>query len=419
MPGYPLLIALCKFLCGETGWRGGVFLSQLLMLCISAYALHRLAQALRFKPWVRRLFLFAYFTGLPFYFTTLILTDSIFASLGIISVCLISLVFVRKRVSLLQGSLLFLCLTLLCFWRESGTPFVISILFLLMFFCFQKRWMDFLKISGICLAVLCGTQATVRCWNVHRIGVPLFSSNLMHTMTGVLYGIESENPGAFRHMSIKDYGSEVRKEMERQRDLGYVRYGGDLGRVFRKKKDVEGIDPHTLQSLVLKDIAGMWLLHPWSATWLVLSNPRLSGLFLYSALWSPSGLVGLRWQKANNEVPKDFLPEWISVVLEILSDVLSLLVLLRLCACAVNLARKGNFPSLSLLCEKSNALFLGIFLQSIAYVFSYLVIINWVEYRYVLPSIVFIGFLGMWTVNDLLDFCRTPLSKNHENPVGN
>ncbi|MDR2412295.1 MAG: hypothetical protein LBD66_01660, partial [Holosporales bacterium] len=398
MPGFPLLIALCQSLFREEGWQGGLWLVHLFFLGGSAYSLHILVKELSFKPWVRRLFVFSYATGLPLYYTQLIIKDSVFHSLSVLSLSLSGLIFLHKRLSHLHGILLFVTLTMLGFWSEAGLPFLLSLAPLWSILGIEKRWDLFAKTAGLCLMAIFITQGTIRTWNLYRAGSPFMTQNQESVLPNQLAEMEARCSGIIEDTCLKDYKQMVYDSIKRGAPRG--------NRAALEKMKEENIGYATIERLIYLDFVKLWFLHPIKSLRFFFLHERSFGLCAYLSLWPPCGITNFAYKEAMKKgitpLPKDYHPRWFSLFSMISSGLLFLLVVLRMGA----LFRKRLNPRksssvLSGLKREHALLYTALFLQCAIFIGVYLIVAATdLEYRYIVASLTFLGLLGWWTISD-------------------
>ncbi|MDR2416846.1 MAG: hypothetical protein LBD15_01575 [Holosporales bacterium] len=391
MPGFPLLIALSKYLFGEDGWRGGVLLVHLLFVGISAYTLYLLARELRFKSWIRRIFLGCYITGMPLYYAMLVLTDSMFCSLSVVALSVLGVSYMRQRLSIAHGIVLFLSLVLLGFWRESGVPLILSCAPLWGIFFLQKQWHKGVVISALCLGALFVSHETMCRWNEYRTGVRFVTTGFSTALCAALGGLVQYVPDFWEYTCLKEH-----KHLAAKNEFS------NICAMIERKMEVEEIGPLEAARQLKEDYIKSWMMFPIEQLKAQFLNTQSVGWGACSTLWPACGLVQAFRGKNDPLVPmREGFPLWFVAFSVITSCLLSVLMFVHLGTAFIKLLCKRREKALCIAANnKEQLLCWAFFLQSAAFIFVYLMI--HMEYRYILSSITFFGFLGWWTLSDIL-----------------
>jgi hypothetical protein len=395
MPGFPLLIAAWKCLL-PCVWQRGVLFTHLFFLGISAYFLYLLAKELRFRPWIRRAFLFCYITGKPLLYAGLVLTDSMFLSFSVIAVSILSLTYLQQHLSLARGLVLFLVLVCSVFWRDTGIVLILSCLPICAAVYFRnhgeaKRGGG-VKAFVLCLSALAFSSGTILQWNKHRTGKAIISTStwrdcqvwgdVVEEFKAANEGIAQKNP---YFLENKAFVSAV---------LNYVlgENGSHCGPDCRNTKIAYWMTftPELITNSMrqtVRSFVPLVSLSPLCASLKDCMNYNTKGIFCPISIG-----------RFTNPVRTVFYIGGSLLLIFFVFARLGEIFANRLCR------QPGTYRS------NHSRLYLAIFLQILLYTLPHFIVMGLLE-KYALPPLVFTNFLGWWALSDLLHIRRENLQK--------
>lgn len=201
LPGFPVMIALCKILFGGH-WEAAVVGGNILVMGVSSIFLYRLMRDLSWPRWIQLVVMLAYNTGAYAFYSRFILTNCVYSSLAIVTVSILCRICLVKA-SRVDTIACFASLFVMGFWRETTLYFAITLLPVLFVLCQcnKKKAISICASFAITTAIPIGTMLLL---NQYRIGVAVLSTGQGHALTLPLSRLSQVNPDFIKETCLKE-----------------------------------------------------------------------------------------------------------------------------------------------------------------------------------------------------------------------